>query len=634
MRDVIFDIETDGLLDDLTVCHSLVLRDVETNEVLSCTDASPEYPSIEEGLRVLRQAGRIYGHNILRFDLPALRVLYPDFDIPRERVFDTLVMTRMRFAHIKQSDFKLAARRKLPAKLIGNQGIEAWGHRLGNPKGEYKLWCKEHGIEYPFDVWRPEMQDYCEQDTDTNRDILLHLRKMGIPAEALEAEMELAWYLAQQELNGWPFDEEKALSFHARLQQKLHDLEQELIEHFGTWCEPGKEFTPKADNSRYGYVKYCTFTRLKWYEFNPGSRNHIANRLKAVYGWEPEAFTPGGDPQVDESALKSVIDEIPVAPALLEYLDVKKMLGQLADGNKSWLNYTTESGRWGGRITGVPHIHHSIGNVAVTHRHRHSHPNLGQVRSADTKYGPESRELFTVPPGWKLVGSDASGLELRCLAHYLAKWDDGEYGQIILNGDKAQGTDIHSVNAKALGLTRPEAKTWIYAWLYGAGNTKLGSISDPTADEATQARIGARLKRRFMKKLPAMGYLSKAVQKAAKEKKYLRLPDGRRAYIRSTHAALNTLLQGSGAIICKHWGVEFSRRLMEEFDTPPGGGWEHPWAAVGWIHDEYQIAAREDVAERVAEIVRTSIVPVGEKFGWRIPLEAEAQVGDSWKDTH
>lgn len=634
MQNVIFDVEADGLLDEVTKLHCLVLRDLDTNEVLSCTDDSPDYASIREGLEVLKGASRIYGHNILRYDLPVLRKLYPDFDVRYEkgRIFDTLVMTRLAYAHIRDSDYTRAAKGKLPAKLIGSHGLEAWGHRLGVYKGEYTEWCKANGIEDPWTHWRPEMQAYCEQDTEVNRAVIQMLRASDIPSEALFAELELAAYLSQQERNGWPFDMEVAAELHAELSQRKHELEQELKGLFGSWYVPVKEFTPKVNNRKLGYVAGAPVTQIKLVEFNPASRNHIADRLQKVYGWQPTVFTPSGQPQVDESTLAGLT--FPGVDKLQEYLLVDKRLGQLTNGKEAWLNHATKSGWEGGRLTGMPHVHHSIGNVAVTHRHRHSHPNVGQVPSVEAAYGVQCRSCWTVPPGWKLVGADASGLELRCLAHYVARWDGGEYGEAILNGDKEKGTDIHSMNAKALGLSRSDAKTWIYAWLYGAGNPKLGSISHPEADEATQAKIGERQKRRFLKALPALKYLQDAVRKAAKNDGYVRLPDKRRAYIRHQHAALNTLLQGAGAIICKHWIVEFNRRLMERFDTPHGGGWEYAWAAVGWIHDEVQVAVREEYAEEVATILVESIRAMTEKFSWRVPLDGEAQIGDNWSMTH
>lgn len=634
MRDVIFDIEGDGLLDDVTKIHSLVLRDLDTNEVLSCTDASPDYPSIREGLEVLKNARRIYGHNILRYDLPALRKLYPDFNVryERGRVFDTLVMTRIAYAHIAESDYDRAAKGKLPARLIGSHGLEAWGHRLGVYKGEYTVWCEQNGIEDPWSTWRPEMQDYCEMDTEVNLAVIRMLRAAQIPSEALFAELEFAAYLAQQERNGWPIDTEALYSLQAELLQRKHDLVEDLKSLFGSWYVPVKEFTPKVNNKRLGYVAGAPCTQIKLVEFNPSSRQQIADRLQKVYGWKPTVFTPSGQPQVDESTLGGL--DFPGVDKLMEYLLVDKRLGQVAEGKQAWVNHLTRDGWEGGRLTGMEHIHHSIGNVAVTHRHRHAHPNVGQVPANDAPYGVQCRSVWTVPPGWKLVGADASGLELRCLAHYVARWDGGKYGEAILNGRKEDGTDIHSMNAKALGLSRDDAKTWIYAWLYGAGDVKLGSISHPHADEDTQRKVGARQRKRFLKSLPALKYLQDAVQKRAKEDGYVLLPDKRRAYIRHQHAALNTLLQGAGAIVCKWWGVEFNRRLMERFGTPHGGGWDHAWAAVGWIHDEFQVAAREEHAEEVGRIMVESIAAVGEQLGWRIPLESEAHIGDNWSRTH
>lgn len=463
MKNVIYDIETDGLLDHFTTVHSLVVLDMDTGELLSCTD-DPRgrrmgYRPISEGIGALNEAENIYGHNLKRFDHPALRWQYPGLFDPPGRVFDTLVMTRLRWAHVKQGDYKLAAKRQLPSNLIGSQGLEAWGHRFGIAKGDYTDWCEANGIEDPWADWRPEMQRYCEQDTKVNLEIVRRLRGAGMSGQSLAIDLELADYLAQQERNGWPFDLDKAIELQGTLVQEKAELEEELKDAFGAWYVPKEEFTPKVSNSRYGYVEGVPMTKLELKIFNPGSRHHIADRLQKLHGWEPKRFTPSGQPKVDEQALTE-IEGVPLADKLHRYLVVDKMLGYVVAGNQAWLDHQTTEGRWGGQMTGVPHIHHSIGRVTVTHRHRHSHPNIGQVPSDRKPYGKEARELFTVPPGWKLVGSDASSLELRCLAHYMAPYDGGEYGEAVLHGDKSEGTDAHSLNAKALGVDRDTAKTW------------------------------------------------------------------------------------------------------------------------------------------------------------------------------
>lgn len=660
MKNVVADIESDNLLDDLTKIHCLVIQDLESDEVLSCTDSSPDYPSIREGLELLSQADRIYGHNWIRFDHPALLKLYPEFKTDA-RIIDTLVATRLRFAHIKRSDFARAKMSKLPSRLIGSQGLEAWGHRLGENKEDYTGWCKRNGIEEPWAHWSKAMQDYCAQDVKVNKALVLKLREVGVPSEALDADLELAWYLAQQERNGWPVNEEHLSDYIAKLADRKLELEEVLIEHFGSWLEFDREFTPKVSNSRYGYVEGATVSKINWTTFNPNSTQQIADRLQTLYGWKPTQFTPTGLPQITEDVLEGL--DLPMAEELKEYLMVKQRVGQVTDGKQAWVKHLDGKAYQGGALTGMRHIHHSIGAVTVTHRHRHSHPNLGQVPKIGTPYGEESRGTFVSPPGWKCVGADASGLELRCLAHYMAKYDDGAYGRAILEGDKADGSDVHSMNAKALDLTRNDAKTWIYAWLYGAGNEKLGKTAGVTEEEIANFKLqnrkwqrelawrkkagrdtddraiahslkGAEQKAKFLERTPALKYLKEAVDKATEQRGYVLLPDGRRAYIRHKHAALNTLLQGAGSIIVKHWIIEANRELVHFFGSRAGGGWDQQWAAMGWIHDEMQLASTEFYAPKVAEILEQTIAPVGEKFDWRLPLEAQADIGDSWAETH
>lgn len=625
MRHAVFDLETNGLLPECTKVHCLVLRDVETNEVLSCTDASKDYPSIQEGLGVLSKAERVYGHNVIGFDLPALRKLYPEWGYQGE-IVDTLIAVRHRWAHLKEQDFVRARAGNLPKDMIGSHSLEAWGYRLRSDKGSF-------GKTTDWQEWSKEMQAYCEIDTLVNRELVLKIRQVGgIAPEALRLDMEVAWYLSQQERNGWPFDFQAAVHLQAKLTQREMDLEQQLVDEYGFWYEPGKEFIPKRDNKTLGYTAGVPTTKVKQVHFNPRSRDHLAKVLQEEHGWVPTEFTPTGKPKVDESTLKALT--VPVSDSMAEYLLVQKRLGQLATGKQAWLEKVDHEGPEGGAITGLPHIHHSVGNVTITHRHRHSHPNVAQTPASGVPYGAEMRALWTVPEGWKLLGSDAAGLELRCLAHYMARFDDGAYAHAILEGDKDQGTDIHSLNAAAIGVSRDQAKTFIYAYLYGAGDAKLGSIVDPLAGMLRLKKLGRGLRSTFEAKIPALGKVTAGVKAKAKKSGYVNLIDGRRAYIRSPHAALNTLLQGTGSILCKTWIGTFNMHLMDTFRTPAGGGWLHPWAALGWIHDEVQIAVRSEVAEEVAQIVTAAMPLVGDRFDFRVALEADYAIGKGWHDTH
>ena len=619
-----FDVEANGLLDSVDTIHTLVIMDIDTLSTWEYAD-QPGYAPVLLGLQRLWEAEALYAHNLLRYDLPVLEQVLGWKPNPETKLFDTLVMVRLRFAHIAEQDYAMAARGQFPSHLVGNQGIEAWGQRLGEPKIDYGAWCESQGIEDPWALWTPQMTDYCRQDVMTNIKLIYHLRKMGIPQEALELEMSLALVLSQQERNGWPVHQQNLQSLIAELSEKKAELEVALCEHFGTWEVPRDTdddgnhvpFIPKANNARYGYEKGVPLLRWTEVSFNPNSRHHIADRLTELYGWKPKEFTPSGLPKLDETIIEGI--DIPIAQELGEYLMISKHLGMVSEGKHAWTKYLKPNVE-----TGMDHIHHSIGPTTVTHRHRHSHPNLGQV-PANTAYGQECRAVFTVPEGYVAMGSDAKGLELRCLAHYMAKYDDGAYGQIILAGD------IHTTNQEAAGLeTRDQAKTFIYAYLYGAGDAKLGSIVAPLASESKQRKVGKDLRSQFEKNIPALGYLTADVKSAAQDRGWLRLPDNRRVYIRHQHAALNSLLQGAGSIICKQWQVN----AWADIFGIPGGIWGKPVVQLGWIHDEVQLAVKEDCVARATDILKDAMALVTDQFNWRIPLEADVQTGSTWADTH
>jgi DNA polymerase-1 len=630
VKRLVFDCETDGLLEKATKVHSLVLRDLDSEEVVSCSDSSDSHPNIEYGLGLLEEAELIVGHNAIKFDVPVLKKLYPWWS-PRGTVHDTMVMARFIYADIEESDYKLNREGKLPGKLIGTHKLKAWGYRLGVLKGTYA-----EDTESAWDSWSPSLQAYCEQDTLVTKVLYNTLMKSDrFCPRANMIEHELAWYVAQQERNGVPFNMERAIEFQSVLVGKRQRIASKLREMFGTWEVIDRVFTPKRDNKKYGYKAGVQVTKMRTVEFNPASRDHIAHILKTRYNWTPTDFTDGGKPKIDDTTLEG-LTHIPECALLREYLLLAKRLGALAEGKQAWLMAATNASPEGGLLTGMHHIHGSVNqNGCVTHRASHSWPNLAQVPKVGAEYGEECRSLFVAPQGWELMGADASGLELRCLSHYMAKYDDGAYGKVILEGRNEDGTDIHSVNRNALGLSgkdgRNVAKTFIYAYLYGAGDTKLGSIMDATASETKQQKNGKKLRAAFEGNLPAIGKLTEQVQKKAQEKKYVLMPDGRRSYVRHAHAALNTLLQGAGAIICKLWIINFNRAMTERFGPQ---GWGGKWAACLWIHDEIQIAVRKEIAEEAAKIAVESIRKVTEQFNWRIPLDGEAKLGGNWAETH
>ena len=289
-----------------------------------------------------------------------------------------------------------------------------------------------------------------------------------------------------------------------------------------------------------------------------------------------------------------------------EYFMLNKRIAQLAEGNQAWMKLC-KKGRLHGKVN-------TMG--AQTSRCSHSHPNIAQVPNLNAPYGKECRNLFKADTEMDLLGIDVSSLELRCLSHYLARYDDGKYGKILLE------SDIHTANQRSAGLaTRDQAKTFIYGFLYGAGNEKIGQIVGKGKAE------GAKLKKEFLSKIPALRQLRDAVQKKA-EKGFITGLDGRKVPVRSNHAALNTLLQSAGAIICKRWIVEMHSLLKEEFKEG------EDYAQVAFVHDEVQLTVKREYGTRIGELGVKAISITGEKYGLRIPLTGEFKTGTSWADTH
>jgi DNA polymerase-1 len=656
---LIFDLESDGLLDNVSKIHCLVLRDTETGEVIHGVKDSVdgESCSIENALDLLAAADLIVGHNVISYDLPVLEKLYPWFTYDKSKVRDTLVMTRVVYSNIKDIDTGLMKKGKLPGKLFGSHSLEAWGHRLGEHKGEYKDWYKsQHPDDYTDgDEWLqfcPEMLSYCVQDTQVTAVLYEKLLSKEYSKMALDLEHGISWLMAKQQRNGFCFNEQKAGELYAKLVARRSELEQQCATLFEPWDVRLPDMIPKRDNKTRGYKAGVPVQKWKTVMFNPNSRDHIANRLQVLYGWKPEVFTDGGKPQVDEEVMGKL--NYPPCKLLTEFLLVQKRISQVAEGKQAWLKLVKKG-----------KIHGSVNpNGTATGRASHAYPNISQVPKSTSPYGHECRDLFGVPPGWTLVGADASGLELRCLAHFMAPYDGGKYSRILLEGD------IHWVNVQAMGLTdaarikdnehhdifRDGSKTFAYGFLYGSGDEKAGRIifdiilrlksvglpyddllqkffggDESPSSEALKA-AGAKLKGAFLKKLPALAKLLKAVKAVAKEKGVLKGIDGRQVHIRSSHSALNFLLQGAGSLVCKKWLI-----LLEEQLQSLGlkHGWEGDYAFCAWSHDECQIACRtKEVAEIVAKVAPEMVTGAGEFFKFRCRLNGESKTGSTWAATH
>jgi DNA polymerase I-like protein with 3'-5' exonuclease and polymerase domains len=565
----IWDIEADNLLDEVTQVWCHAFRDINTNEVHTFDPTQTQ-----EAIDFMDKSKKLIGHNIFDYDLRVIEKLH-GYTYKGE-VVDTLVYSRTIWPDVKEIDFKLNKRGNFPQKLIGSHSLKAWGYRLGELKGDFNTGSES------FAAYTPEMLDYCVQDTAVTHKLYRKIMEKNFSQEALDLETELHTMLIKQEEYGFPFDVRTAQHLYAELAQRKADIEIALQE----------TFEPTVIELK---------TKTKTIPFNPASRQQIADRLMKR-GWKPDAFTNNGEPKVDETVLSGI--DMPEAEMLSEYLMLNKRIGQLSTGKQAWLKME-KGGKLHGRVNHMG---------AVTSRCTHSNPNLAQVPSVSAPYGRDCRQLFIAPEGYSLLGADASGLELRCLAHYMAAYDAGAYADVVLNGD------IHTANQQAAGLeSRNQAKTFIYGFLYGSGDEKTGKIIGKGAKE------GKAIKKKFLAKLPALKYLKDAVAKAADDRGWVKGLDGRIIPIRHSHAALNTLLQSAGAIICKTWYVFITRAIKKaNLDAQ----------IVAFIHDEVQVAVKEGQEDETGRLIQRCMRDVEQHFKFRCRLDSEYKYGKNWADTH
>ena len=568
---VFFDLEADGLRP--TRIHCLVCKRGDQVDVIDNPRSYLHY------LRNNSDAVFV-GHNAIGYDFRVLHKLWGS--VPEKRL-DSLVLSRL----------------ASPSR-DGGHSLAAWGATLGFPKGDYTG---------PWDVYSASMLEYCIRDVEVLEKVFSTLitELKDFSQESIELEHQVAEIIQKQMEFGWLFDEDEGRILYAKLKEELYKCEDKVRETFIPLPTFVKEITPKIKKDGTMSVvglKFLgdrwtevggTFSRIDFPQFNLGSRQQIGKHL-IHYGWKPKEFTETGQPKVDETVLMEV-EGIPEASLIAEYLMLQKRLGMV----ESWLEAVQDDGRIHGRVRT---------NGAITGRMTHDSPNVAQVPAVKAPWGAECRSLWTVPEGFSLVGCDASGLELRMLAHYM---DDEDYTNELLSGD------IHTVNQLAAGLpTRDSAKTFIYAFLYGAGDAKIGTIVGGTA------RDGRELKRRFLANTPSLERLRDRVTKAS-SRGYLRGLDGRHIYVRSQHAALNSLLQGAGAVVMKKALV-----ILEDFIPK----WKLQAMPVGNIHDEVQYQVVSSQAHKFGGLAVASIQASGQAFNLRCPLDGDYKVGANWKETH
>jgi DNA polymerase I-like protein with 3'-5' exonuclease and polymerase domains len=574
---IAIDIETS--MDHKTI-HLAVTQDIDTGETIVWNNPS--------GLTAyLEKASQLIAYNGLSFDFPILNKVWGT-KIGPKKAYDPLVVSRL----IE------------PTREKGHS-LASWGETLKLAKIEYERvweWLQGRRQEYKGECYdnlhMALLEHYCKRDVDVLVKVFHHLESeidtKGFSRDSVALEHQVAAIINKQEKNGFKLDTIHATCLLAELKGKMSAINDRMQEEYPPYeVERISEKTGKT-------------LKPELVVFNPASRQQIAEKLIAL-GWKPKKFTeptsshPNGQAIVDESTLAGL--KWPLAQFVAEYMMLGKRIAQI----ESWLEVVGKDGRVHGRV---------ITNGAVTGRMTHMKPNMAQIPNSGSPYGPECRQCWTVEEGNVLVGCDASGLELRMLAHYMK---DETYVKTVTEGSSKDGTDVHTVNQKAAGLqTRDQAKTFIYAFLYGAGPAKIGSIVGGSS------AAGQKLITAFLKGTPALQRLRDKVSVYA-GKGYVPGLDGRKIWVRSEHAALNSLLQGAGAIVMKKALVIFNDKIRS-------ASWNVQMVAN--VHDEFQFECSPDIAEEAGKACVQSIREAGLAYNLRCPLDGEYKVGRNWRETH
>ena len=546
MTIAVVDIETNGLKNEATEIHCIVAKEYTTGKVKTWVQEE-----CEQFGKWSKLVDTFIMHNGLSFDAPLLNK-FTNSSIQSNQIRDTLLESQL-FNPIRDK----------------GHSLKAWGEKLNFNKGEVES----------FDYYTPAMLEYCKQDVELTFKVAKYLEKerKNFSKESLNLENQIRIILDQQEENGFTLNLRKASELVATLQDEADILVEKAQNMF-----PPTEIQLK--------------TKVKYIPFNIGSRKQIGERL-IEKGWKPKLKTNKGNIIVSEEVLKSI--NIPEAKMFSRYLLLQKRVAQI----KSWIELCDKDNKVHGKVMTLR---------TITGRMAHNSPNMAQVPAVYSPYGKECRDCWTVSDltKYSLVGTDASGLELRCLAHYM---NDTKFTNELLTGD------IHTANMEMAGLAdRDQAKTFIYAFLYGAGAAKIGKIV------GEGAKKGQQLIDRFLSNMPALNALRTKVQNASGAG-IIRGLDGRLLHIRSPHSALNTLIQGAGAVVCKQWLLEIMSSIkVARIDAK----------LVASIHDEYQFEVNNNSITTFGEITKQAMKKTQQILKLNCDLDSEWKVGKTWANTH
>lgn len=635
MLRILADLETNNLLDKVSEIYCLMAQDIDdpSGEIKCFHDdpeISPKHGSLREGLLWLKEADEISGHNWTGYDDLVLVKLAAKYGVewkptPASKVYDTLVESKLVYSDRKERDYPLQKQRRnsdvpFPGQHIGRHTLGAWGFRLGEHKGDFK----------EFEVFTQAMLDYGIQDIRTNRRLLDVLRPRSPEFEyegvtTSDVEQFFANVMTKQGEHGVRLDVEAGRELLDRLTKRRDELEALIQEQF-----PPLEVSFKA-NAKTGTIakRLCKHRGERFPNklvfFNPGSRAQLAARLTKKHGWVPqEIHKKTRNPVMQERILADLALEYPEVASVSEFLVVNARISILQDSPNSYFRLAKD-----GRLHGKTwHI------GTVTHRVSHASPNLGNVTSVDKPYGREMRSIFVADEGFEQVGFDASGIQLRGLGHYLAPYDGGAYGEAACNGREEDGTDVHSVHARAIShaveTSRGEGKGTTYAFLFGAQDGKLGRMRG--GNKALGMKIRNALKQHVNGLGPLIDSLTKTSDPARPcplHRGWLLTPDKRRIGIRHAHAVLNSLLMSFEAAVMK-WMLYF---LYQELPARGIIPWED-FFQTGFIHDEVQGSLRPGLREPFQDAVDAAFKRAEVALGIRVPIAGKAKFGQSWADTH
>lgn len=625
---VICDIEADGLEDTVSKIWCVVCKDIDSGQVSCFTDYDSDYPS----LHTLRteyapHVTRWIGHNFIDYDSWVLQH-FGNVSIPADSIYDTLVVSRL-------------AGYARP----GGHSLEAWGHFLGSPKGTFNDWSK----------YSKEMMAYCQQDVEVNHKIYQYLLEKVSREEFKEAiaiEHYIAALCSQMRRDGFKFNARRAERILSTTTGALDEIDRALL-HLPPKARFVRTYNPKL--TKHGTISRTSvprgwkdltslspdspFSVIEWDPFNPGSPRQVVERLNDA-GWKPVDKTKGHIEalkerkkdkarldhyrqygwKVNETNLSTLPDSAdPGIKGLVKRLLLEGRRRTLQE----WLdNYNVQTGRvhpsfmhigtWTGRMS---HQNPNLGNVAAPKSIKYRTPELSKLAIV---YGGAMRSLWGVPTDSYLVGTDAEGIQLRIFAHYI---NDPKFVEALVNGKSKDGTDPHSLNAKILGCTRDTAKTFIYAFLLGAGDQKIAEILGVSKAD------GAAAKQRFIAAYPGLKRLKEDTIPGDAERGYFEGFDGRLVLCDNEHLMLAGYLQNGEACIMKHANRLWRERATEE---------RIPFKQVNFVHDEWQteVAGSLAVAERLAAIQRDSIKEVAQRFKLHCPFAGSSKIGKNWYETH